>query len=103
MIITNNDDFFFRLKILFEDECGVIAFKLLAEITPVEDFLYPIPDDYKKDAEALKGRDAERNKNSLLCGLSYNVELIAYADGLHLGSVRAMTLGLTGPLNINEY
>ena len=32
------------------------AFKFLAEITPVEDFLYPIPDDYKNGAEEIKGR-----------------------------------------------
>ena len=44
---------FFRLKILIEDDCGATGFKLLAEITPVEDFRYPIPDDYQKDAETL--------------------------------------------------
>ena len=47
---------FFRLKILIEDDCGATGFKLLAEITPVEDFLYPIPDDYRKDAETLTSK-----------------------------------------------
>ena len=45
-----------RLSILIEDGCGVTGFKLLAEISPVEDFLYPIPDDYKKGAEEIKSR-----------------------------------------------
>ena len=39
-----------------EDECGVTGFKLLAETTPVENFLYPIPDDYRNGAEEIKGR-----------------------------------------------
>ena len=45
-----------RLVILLEDDCGATGFKLLAEITPVEDFLYPIPDDWNKDAEEYRGK-----------------------------------------------
>ena len=51
---------FFRLNILIEDGCGVTAFKFLTEITPVEDFLYPIPDDYKNGAEEIKGRYGQK-------------------------------------------
>ena len=60
---------FYRLNILVEDHCAVIGFKLLAEITPVEDFLYPIPDDYKNSAEAIKGEIFQfLGKSSLTLG-----------------------------------
>ena len=52
--------FFHRLSILIEDGCGVTAFKFLAEITPVEDFLYPIPSDYRNRAEEIKGRYGQK-------------------------------------------
>ena len=42
--------------ILLEDDCGATGFKLLAEITPVENFLYPIPHEWNKDAEEYRGR-----------------------------------------------
>ena len=77
----------------------MIAFKLLAEITPVEDFLYPIPNDYKKDAEALKGRGMDRNKNSLLWGLSYDVGLVAYL----YGTASPITWGWPSPWLGNGY
>ena len=44
-----------RLNILIEDDGLVTGFKLLVEITPVQDFLYPIPEIFQKGAKDYRG------------------------------------------------
>ena len=39
-----------------EDDCGVMGFKLLAEITPAEEFLYPIPESSKESIKQYLGK-----------------------------------------------
>ena len=46
-----------RLIILIEDECGATGFKLLAEVTPAEDFLYPIPEIFQGGAKQYRGKN----------------------------------------------
>ena len=50
-----------RLIILIEDDCGATGFKLLAEITPDEDFLYPIPEIDKEGAKQYTGKNYEQH------------------------------------------
>ena len=46
---------FSRLNILLEDDCGATGFKLLADITPEEEFLYPITKEFTAGAESYRG------------------------------------------------